>query len=383
VISAAPEVNDTTHQGHSHKYPFVDDQESQLQAPAESREKEATMRKTLIALSIWAIAGLASNQVAQAKETITLAELNWTAAIAIDHVLKRVMEDRLDVEVKLVTADYPVIFASMDKGDGGIDVIPDFWMPNLANYWSVYVEPGSKGSVLVNEKPYLGTQGLYVPGYIQDKHGVRSVEDLKRPEIVTLFDTDGNGKGEYYPGALGNASTDVEIVKAKSYGYDKLYEPVFVDQWALQAKLDAAFKKKEGIVFFYWSPEWIQSAYDLRLLEEPKFDGYAMESKKGDPLYNPNGCWKMITSKEDSEWLAKSHVACAWPSATVYVGYSKALAHRAPKVAQFLKQLSFDTKTVADWILKIDHDKVEPATMALEWVQQHPDAVNNWLAGIQ
>ena len=33
--------------------------------------------------------------------------------------------------------------------------------------------------------------------------GVRTVEDLRNPEVVEMFDSDGNGKGEYWPGAPG------------------------------------------------------------------------------------------------------------------------------------------------------------------------------------
>jgi glycine betaine/proline transport system substrate-binding protein len=324
----------------------------------------------------------AAPRTATAKDQIVISELNWTGAVAIEHVLKEVMEQKLDADVSIVVSDYPVTFASMDKGDGGIDVITDLWMPNLANYWARYIAPGSKESVLVNDKPYTGEQGLYIPGYIQDQYGVKSVEDLKKPEIAKLFDTEGTGKGVFYPGPIGPNSSDVEVVKAKSYGYDKLFSPIFIDDVARLAKIDAAFKKKQAILFFFWRPEWVHSAYDLRKLQEPPFDGYAMDSKKDDPRYKPDGCWNMITSKEDPDWLNKSHVACAWPSATVYVGYSKSLTTRSPKIARFLKQVSFDTATVDQWILKVGRDKMPPDQMAKEWVEQNPSKVAEWLNGI-
>ena len=86
---------------------------------------------------------------------------------------------------------------------------------------------------------------------------------------------------------------------------------------------------------------------------------------------------------EDPDWKNKSHVACAWPDATVYVGYSKALQQRVPKVAQFLKQVAFETPMIAEWILKVDKEKVEPTQVAREWVDKNPEVVKRWLAGIQ
>ena len=42
-----------------------------------------------------------------------------------------------------------------------------------------------------------------------------------------------------------------------------------VEQPVFLAQLHAAIRKKEPIVFYYWTPEWIFASYDLRMLEEP------------------------------------------------------------------------------------------------------------------
>jgi len=65
----------------------------------------------------------------------------------------------------------------------------------------------------------------------------------------------------------------------------------------------------------------------------------------------------------------------------IHVAYSKSLHKRAPKVAQFLKQVSFDVPTMNDWILRVT-DKVDPAVVAM-WVAANPEKVNAWLAGIK
>jgi glycine betaine/proline transport system substrate-binding protein len=328
--------------------------------------------------SALAFAGVAGS--AAAAERIVIGELNWTGAIAVENVLKVVLEDYLDAEVEIIPADAPVMFAAMDKGDGSLDVYPELWMPNQAAGWAKYVE--ERGTVLVNDEPYTGEQGLFIPGYVQDEHGVKSVEDLKDPEIAKLFDTDGDGKGEYWPGGPGWESTDVEQVKAKSYGYDDVFEPFIVEQWVMEAKLDAAYKRKTPVLFYFWTPEWIHTAYDLRKLEEPEFTGYAMDTKKDDPLlYNADGCWNMIQSANDPEWLEKSSVTCAWPDAKVYVAHSKALSERAPEIGHFLKQVAFTPEMINEWILQISQEGGDPYDVAKDWVENNPDVVNQWLEG--
>jgi ABC-type proline/glycine betaine transport system substrate-binding protein len=55
---------------------------------------------------------------------------------------------------------------------------------------------------------------------------------------------------------------------------------------------------------------------------------------------------------------------------------------RAPKVAQFLKQVNFDIPTLNDWILKVG-DKEDPYEVAKKWVAANSKVVNGWLAGIK
>jgi glycine betaine/proline transport system substrate-binding protein len=338
--------------------------------------------RTSFAMAVAFVLGLSASTLA--KDKVVLGELSWDGSRAITYILQAIIENRLGHEVTIVQAESAVIFAAMDKGDGSIDVYTDLWMPNQSEKWAKYIEKGSRETVLVNDQPYTGTQGLFVPGYIQDTYGIKSVRDLLNPKIAKLFDSDGNGKGEYWPGGPGWNSTNVEQVKAKSYGYDKYFEPYIISDSALKAKLKADYRRKKGILFYYWTPEWIHAIYDLRRLEEPPFDGFAMASKKGDPRYNPNGCWNMIQPKENEDWLAKSEVTCAWPDAKVYVAFAKSLTTRAPKVAQFLKQVAFDPTTVNNWILQIGQQKRDPAEVAKEWVANHSDIVNNqWLAGIR
>lgn len=319
---------------------------------------------------------------AMAADEVVLGELSWDGSRAIAHVLKAAIDQHLDHEARIIQAEPAVIFAAMDKGDGSIDVFTDLWMPNQAEKWARYIAEGSRQSVLVNDEPYMGVQGLFVPGYIQDEHGVKSVQDLADPKIAKLFDSDGDGQGEYWPGGPGWNSTNVEQVKARSYGYAEYFEPFIVSDAVFKAKLKTDYRRQDGVLFYYWTPEWIHATYDLRRLEEPPFTGYSMESKKDDPQYNPDGCWHMIQPKEDEDWLAKSEVKCAWPEAKIYVAYSKALAERAPKVAQFLKQVSFDPEVVNQWILQVGQEKRDPAAVAKEWLAANPEVVEQWLAGI-
>ena len=335
----------------------------------------------LLGLAVAAAMTMATT--AYAKEKVVIGELSWTGGVAIQNIMKVVIEKYLDGEVSFLLVGEEVMYGAMDKGDGSLDVQPDLWSQHTTAMLNEYVLPGSKESIRLNKTPYQGSEGIFVPAYVQEEHGVKKLEDLAKPEVAKLFDSDGDGKGEYWAGASGWEATNHSMVRAKSYGFDKHFTATTVEQPVFLAQLDAAIKKKEPIVFYYWEPEWIFASYDLRMLEEPKFDGWASEDKKSDPKYKADGCYKFYQPGNNPDWLEKSSITCEQPPTDVYVARSKALDERAPKIGKFLEQISMTPDMVNQWILAIDQDKRDPLEVAKEWVEKNKDIVEGqWLKGV-
>ena len=318
-----------------------------------------------------------------AKDKVVIGEQSWTGAIAIQNIMKAVIEKYLDGEVSFLLVAEEAMYPALDKGDGSIDVVPDLWSQHTTAMLNEYVLPGSKESIRLNKTPYKGTEGIFVPGYVQDQHNIRKLADLAKPEVAKIFDTDGDGKGEYWAGAVGWEATNHSMVRAKSYGFDKHFTASTVEQPVFLAQLSAAYQRKEPIVFYYWTPEWIFASYDLRMLEEPPFDGWSSEDKKNDPLYKPDGCYKFYQPGNNPDWLEKSSITCAQPPTDVYVARSKALDERAPRIGKFLEQITLTPEMVNEWILAIDQEKKDPLEVATKWVEEHKDIVEGqWLNGL-
>ena len=76
-----------------------------------------------------------------------------------------------------------------------------------------------------------------------DRTGITAIADLADPDMAKNFDTNGDGLGEVWVGASGWASTNIEKIRAKSYGYDETMELLEMDEALAMADLDAAGRK--------------------------------------------------------------------------------------------------------------------------------------------
>jgi glycine betaine/proline transport system substrate-binding protein len=342
------------------------------------------MLKYLRNTGLAAISLAAMATASEAKTTVTIGELDWPGARAIEQVLKQVMETHLDAEVATIAAAQVALYEALDKGDNSVDIVADMWTDHLPQQMQNYVLPGGRQTIILNTTPYLGTEGIFVPTYVVEEHGVKKLEDLAKPEVAKLFDSDGNGKGELWAGAVGWESTNHTEVRGKTYGFDKTMEYTTVEQAVFLAQLKDAVDNKKPIAFYYWTPEWIHAAYKLTKLEEPEFNGYAAESAKGSERYNAEGCYTFYQPSERNDWLEASSISCGQPPTRVNIAHSKALAERAPQISQFLKQVTLDGDVVNQWILAMEVDKTPVEQVASEWIAANKDTVEGvWLKGVK
>jgi len=326
---------------------------------------------------------LAISASAEAKTQVVIGQLDWPGSTAIEEVLAQVMTEYLDADVTTISAAQEAMYEALDKGDGSVDVVADVWSDHLPAQMKAYVVPGSRETIILNNTPYLGTEGIFVPSYVAEQ-GVTKLADLANPEFAKLFDSDGNGKGELWAGAVGWESTNHSEVRAKSYGFAPYFEFTTVDQPVFLAQLKDAYAKKQPIAFYYWTPEWIFAAFELTKLEEPEFNGYTSENAKGTERYNPDGCYTFFQPSERNDWLEASNITCGQPPTRVYIAHSKALAERDPKVSQFLKQVKLDADVVNQWILAMEVDGRAVADVAKEWIDANRGMIESeWLAGLR
>lgn len=293
---------------------------------------------------------------------VVIGEPNWPSAKATAYVIKEIIEQELGMEVSISPGNNAVIFKAMDRGKGDIDVHPEVWMPNQQNLTDKYTAKG-KGTVSLSSSPYDVVQGYCVTRHTIENYGISSIFDLADPENAKLFDTDGDGKGEVWIGGQGWASTPIEQVRARDYGFGEFFELQELDETLALAKLDDAVKKNRPFVSYCYLPHHMFKLYDLEILKEPEHD----------PAQ-----WTMVQPTDDPDWYNKSSIKVAWANAKVHVAWSNSLDDKSAEISRLLSNIKMDGNTISEWIYALVVDKKDAGAYAKEWVSSNPKIVQAW-----
>lgn len=314
-------------------------------------------RKVVVLSSVAVMS--ASGAVAQAADVV-IGVPNWPSVLATAHILKVAIEDNLGLEVELQSGTNPVLFAGMDKGS--IHVHPEVWLPNNDNLKKQFVD--GKKTVKMNPNSVLGEQAMCVTKGTAERTGIVDLAELTNPEMAEKFDSDGDGRGDIWIGAAGWASTTIEQIRAKSYGYDATMTLKQMDESLALAEVDNAVSKDENIVFFCYSPHHMFELHELVKLIEP---AYAAKD------------WQIVQPSATPGWLQKSRAGVAWDSAKLHISYAASLEADQPAAASLLANVSLDVDAVSAMTYALVVEGQDPAEFATKWVVENAEEVDSWL----
>lgn len=296
---------------------------------------------------------------AQAADLV-LGVPNWDAANATSNILKLVIEENFGLEVELQNGTNPIIFEAMDAGS--MHLHPEVWLPNQQNLHDKYV--GEQKSVVMNEKPVMAEQGICTTKHISETYNITSINDLTDPDKISIFDKDDDGKPEIWMGAPGWASTVIEKIRAKSYGYDQVFDLEEYDGQVAWGELGAASDSDTPWIGHCYKPNFIFVAYDLVFLEEPAHDP---------------ATWTIIQPTDDPQWLEKSSASTAWNGAALHMHYAANIKENFPEVAAMLDSYSMPPETLSEAGFAMGINGQSAEDFAKEWVSKNQDVVLSWL----
>ncbi|RME49162.1 MAG: glycine/betaine ABC transporter substrate-binding protein [Caldilineae bacterium] len=298
------------------------------------------------------LAACAGQQAAPAeKPTIKLAENPWSGSQVNVAVAKIILEENLGYPVEIVTIDENAQWAALASGelDASLEVWPSGHADNIKQYieeQKVVENGGLLGPV--------GEIGWFMPKYVVEEHPeLATWEGFKDPELAKLFATAETGdKGQFLAGDPSWVQYDADIIK--NLGLN-LQVVTAGSEEAILAALDAAYSRKDPILFYFWTPHSAFAKYELTQVQLPPYS---------DECY----------AKADS-----GGVDCAYPSDELFKIFSGKLKDKAPDAYQLLKNFNYSTEDQIAMIAMVELEDKTPEEAARAWMKDHEATWKAWL----
>ncbi|HZP85719.1 MAG TPA: glycine betaine ABC transporter substrate-binding protein [Burkholderiales bacterium] len=265
----------------------------------------------------------------RAAEPVRLGQIGLSFYAVTAGVVQEVLE-RLGHTVEVTEGSHAQIFPKLAQGE--VDLLVAAWLPHgHAVYWKQYGDRAAQLATLYEGARFAWMVPTYVP-----EATVRSVEDLRKPEVIARMNPVIQGTGR----DSGNMMLSAEVMKA----YD-----LEAAGYRLQAGTIAEFHRayaqgianKQWFVMPLWWPHYVDRIGNMRPLIEPK------------GLLGP-------------------------PSNGVLVA-SRAWAERAPeRTLRVLRRITLGLDAVAQMDYRVNVDKLSPRDAAREWMQRNAGRVAQW-----
>ena len=296
--------------------------------------------------------GGGARSTAPACDEVILNENSWVGSTANVYVLKNVLETKLKCKVKVlnITEGQPAFQAMADKK---IDVVMEDWQ-NLPG--TPYEK--NKSVVSVGSNGITGVIGWYIPRYLLKQYPqFRTWRGLKGKESVFKSPESGS-QGMFLGGDPSYVQKDAQLIKQLGLNFKFVSvgaEPAQVARWT------QLYKQHKPVLFYWYTPQYLNSAYQLSEIKLPARGKNCVDS------YSP---------KLGSNW---SIYRCGYGDTIIDKVISTKFAKSGSPAVGVIKRwkwTSDDQNFVANLIAG---KHMDPAKAAEQWVKANQAKVNVWL----
>lgn len=213
--------------------------------------------------------------------------------------------------------DYPPMYIAIANGD--LDYTPTYGKRAHAQFFEK--SGGSEKLERVGVLIHNTTSGYQIDKKTADKYKITNLEQLKKPEIAQLFDSDGDGKANLTGCNPGWGCELMIEHHLDAYGLRDTVEHDQGEYIALIADTISRYQQGKPVLYYIFNPHWLSSVLkideDVIWLEVPftslpKVQGNVTEKEMivdGKNLGFPVADYQIVANKE---FLTANPVAKRW-----------------------------------------------------------------------
>lgn len=298
----------------------------------------------------------AAGNVAESDDPIIIVQNNWTSQNVLSTVVGKVLES-MGYTIEYAPADSQLQFAAIGEGDMHFQV--EAWEGSMKSAFEAAVKEGMIDAGAHDAKT---REEWWVPNYVLDNcPGATEWKGLDAcAEQFATAETTPKGRFLGPPADWGKNYAD--RVKALNMNFVAINVGQAATLWA---ELQSAYDRKEPIVLFNWTPNFIEAKFEGAFVNfpEPPANGAC----DNDASWGPNPDTTGDCGAPRSGWLKKA----AW----------KGVAGEWPNAWKVMQKVNFSNAHIAAASLLVDVDGMTVEEAADKWIKDNQSVINSWMAG--
>jgi glycine betaine/proline transport system substrate-binding protein len=287
--------------------------------------------------------------------TITLDENAWAGATANVYAVKYVLEKNFDCKINIAKLpESTPLFQAM--ADGKVDVVLEDWGNIHLKANTKYVT--NKTIVNLGSSGVIGHIGWFIPTYLMKQYPeFKTWRGLKGKESIFKSPESGS-QGMFLGGDPSYVQKDAQLIKALGLNFKFVSvgaEPTQVARWT------QAYKQKKPILFYWYTPQYLNKAYQLSEVKLPARHKSCQDS------YSPK------LGKDLNQYK------CAYGLTIIEKLITTKFANSGSPAVQVIRRWKWtadDQNFVANLIAG---EHMDPQKAAEKWIKANPGKVNAWL----
>ncbi|GGK00871.1 ABC transporter substrate-binding protein [Pseudomonas matsuisoli] len=276
----------------------------------------------------------------ESGKPVNFAGLNWESGMLLTEVLETVLKEGYGCKTDALPGNSITLEQALSNND--IQIFAEEWI-GRSDAWNKAAEAGKVVGV---GAPITGAvEGWYVPRYLIEGADakapkLKTVADLR--QYAELFrDPEEPSKGRFYNCPAGWTCELENSEMLKRYDLEGSFTNFRPGTGpALDAAIQSSYRRKEPIVFYYWSPTPLIGQMDLVKLEEPGVD-------------------KRIQ---------------------IQVGLSKAFHEGAPELVEVLEKVNFPIDLLNENLARMAKERADSSELAQAFLKAHPEVWHAWVS---
>lgn len=311
-------------------------------------------RKLLLAGACLPMLWLAvpANAAPESTDPIKIVTNNWTSQVVLSNVIGQLLQ-QMGYNVEYKPSDSQLQFTAIANND--MDFQVEVWEGSMAESFAKSL---AAGAVDYGAHDAVTREDWWYPAYV--KEVCPGLPDWKALDACAKkFATAETGdKGRF----VGPPADWGKHYSERIQALGMQFQEVPVGQAAtLWAELQAAYDRKEPIVLFNWTPNFIEAKFQGEFVDFPKYDKACLT----DPKWGANPDAVYDCGAPASGYLKKAG--------------SKELAEKWPKAAEFLKKVNFTNAEIAQAAMMVDVDGMTPEDAARKWIADNEKVWKVWV----